>query len=290
MKKTLLAKALILVLAVVFVLCFVVTGSVSSAFAAEDYAAVKGFTVSDNLDYIADLNTERQEVADYGNISLWSSRYTIWDRENDIFYIVVLAEARISSVGNGKVNEKMTISISHEGETCNLLDVSPKQKGGTVTVQSGINFGVSPKGPEFSFSYGQSNSYSEIDYKYSEVAEYKDENNYDYINEVVFEVDFSGYAASGNADRSPYAGTIVQKMSVVYSIENFSDTSFDTDYDKTIVEYTGRLHKQGFLWWADSQEKTIKHTICDRNQNVSVNSIDGNETYRHDVQTYVEIY
>ena len=293
MRRIAILKLIIILLALLFMACIVLSaGTAFFASANENYAEMKGFNVSGDMWYVGDLDTEREAVQGYANsVSLWSSRYSTYDVENDITYILVLAEAKITASGRYCVNRNMQISIRHQGEACNIISVAPMQQGGTVNITSGASLGMSGNGPEFGISYQTAYSYPEISYSYIEMARYIDSKNH-YIDEVVFNVDFIGWNNPSNAYRSPYMGTIVQKMSVIFAIENASESHYDSDYDTTIVEYTGSFSQVPIL---SNEKKTIKHTIADRNKEVDVYSLENNSdsemfTNAYDVITREEIY
>ena len=271
-KNTRITRSLIcIVLATVFSV-FIASGTLMSAFAASGYATLKGFNV-ENWTYIDDLNTELVAVnngdTSYGSISLWSSRYIAINEEEDVYYITVLVEAKIAANGDGFANEKMQIKITHRGAECDLVVYAPEQVASSYTVSEGFSIGVDKNGPKASYSFQTAQTYSEIDMTVTS-------SNSSYYStpekNIEFVFSFNGYDNWDNDTRSPFKGTIIQRISVTYAIENWSQSNFDSDLDKTIVSYTGTIRQHCFLWFANSKSKTIEHTIYDLRSNVDTYS------------------
>ena len=159
----------------------------------------------------------------------------------------------------------------------------------SYTVSEGFSIGVDKNGPKASYSFQTAQTYSEIDMTVTS-------SNSSYYStpekNIEFVFSFNGYDNWDNDTRSPFKGTIIQRISVTYAIENWSQSNFDSDLDKTIVSYTGTIRQHGFLWFANSKSKTIEHTIYDLRSTVDTysNTNSNTDTIVNTAKKNVSIY
>lgn len=73
---------------------------------------------------------------------------------------------------------------------------------------------------------------------------------------TTFNFDFSNYD-SDVSGRSPYAGEIVERMAITYSVDYKTRPDYyDTDNETFTITYTGTIHRHPQItWWFPSQEE-----------------------------------
>ena len=246
--KLLLKVGLTTILVALIFLCCVI-GKINvyaadiSTYSANDRAEMKGFTLN-NLGYGTDWSKEAVSILDYGTMSLWIAQFTTPDPDKQrARYVTVLVEARLSA--NGKTgygtfnNDLMDIEIGRKLDTnTSIVCYAPIQTDSqyTVTESFGASAGTG-SGLSIGYSYQTSKTYSDISFtNYTNRKEFEGmetlskEFKYDFMN-----------SESSSGGVSPYAGEIIQRLSVTFYADY--STGGDSDNDTYVIKFIGKINK-----------------------------------------------
>ncbi len=227
-------------------------------YSVSDHAAIKGFTVN-NYGYGTEWYKDAKMIGDnYGSMSLWIARYVKTDPDNPKGkYVTFLIEAKISSAGKVGTsyynNNLMDIEVTRVRDcSTTILTYAPVQSDSQYTVTESFNIGGSvgtdSSKASFGYSYQTSKVYSCINYISQTVSsESNDEYNRNPTISKYFKYNFSN-SFSDRSGTSPYAGEIIQKMSLTFYVD-YSGSYADTDFDTYVVKYNAAITK-------DSSKKT----------------------------------
>lgn len=243
-------KKSICALGIACLLCGVIYGGnikKTTAQADVNYAAIKGFTV-DSKYFQCDYDKELVSISDYGNMSLWAARYGYYNASNNKLYVTYLVEAKLCSLNNSSKyaynNSNMNILITHENFLdTNIIAYDPLQTSSQYTVSRTVTMGASSSDVSLGYSYQTSEVYSDISYTHTSYyiapASKYDEKSL----AIEYNYDFS-QSKSNTSKISPYAGEIVQKLSLTLEVDYTSCPSgYDTDDEEFYLTYSGTIKR-----------------------------------------------
>lgn len=230
--------------------------------AASTTANAKGIT-TDKLSYVADYTTENKTIQGskytYGKVKLWSSIYNYYHEETDTMYYVVFVQSFINGAGyNSDAGyfhaSGMNVGVWAYGYGINEVAYRPIQGSSSYSVSYEANLSSTvgtDSGVSIGYSYGSTINVNDVNL----VIDSDCSTMFSYLD---FDYRFTAYDDGNVSERSPYIGQYFEISSVVFEIENYSQT---LDYAVVFdIDYVGTIHRKNKKGKSDyDMAKEIRH-------------------------------